>query len=169
MRLKHLKISLHSRTLDESKDHCMSEGSVSAELVRRLQTPVVLRNTITIKVSSLQQASTPLMKARFFQTLAKLTDFASIRIRVKRGFRRQSSPYMSYQSGASPYNICDVCEEPSIAMGATREGFSSIWGPGSVRRERKECLITFKPRAYLGRSRLERETVRGSGLASAVV
>ena len=157
--LKDLKISLQSCTLDESEDHDLSKCSVSAELVRRLQTPVVLRNTLTITLSRFQQARTPLMKAHFFQTLAKLTDFASIEIGVQGGFRRQSSLCMRYQSGAEIYNIYDAIED-DVAIGMIKEGFLSIWGPASVRREFGKCLVTFQPRGYLGGLRLQSGTSR---------
>lgn len=157
--IRDLKISFHSCILDESKENDMSEDSVSTELVRKLQKPNVLRNMLTIEIFRFRQARTPLMKAHFFQNLATLTDFEAIEFNVNGGIRRAFAPYMNRVSlGRSPHYNDFFCEDPSIAIGAIKKEFESIWGPASVRRDLEDCFITFKPRPQLGRSRLESET-----------
>lgn len=131
--MKDLKVSFSSAQLLGPKEHDLSERSTSAELVKKLKAPSVVRNRLTVEVFHLRQATSPWMETYFFQALTNLTNFDTVEISLTCE-RRDGSRYFT--------------RDPSVIEGTVEEGVAWIWK--RCQRRPYDCIFTLQPRALLG-------------------
>ena len=160
--IRSLEIEFSSPILGELKEYDMGADLVSMELLKRLQTPRVSRNKLTIYITSFREVSPLWLKTRFFQALLQLPAFEFIKMKLERGRREghqnQSRLGISLSDDVSQIQIgivkyVMILEGTSVAVEAVEKEYASIWGPATIRWSGAGARIEFRPRAHSNKLR----------------
>ncbi|CAF9940326.1 MAG: hypothetical protein ALECFALPRED_008518 [Alectoria fallacina] len=132
-----ISFSVHGFTGTEGFD--FSKGSPGEEIVKKLQSTKVRRDSLLVDLFPipLHETDLPLLNIPFFQHLAALTNFKRVTIRMTHG------QYWGAKDLAGHLPLCrctgssDHCPDCCVAAEAIKEELEPTLGPGT---SRMECL-----------------------------
>lgn len=149
--IKDIQISFPVPGYSGPERHDYSEGSLGEEIVKKLRSPKVLRNSLCVDLfpgTILNESDLPVLKFPFFQGLTALTDFKYIDIRIPHGKFNDAKDIV----GHIPLCTCtgnEHCPDCCVVADAIKKELEPTLGPATLHLN-LHCgvhIISFQPRS----------------------